>query len=70
MRATIYTKYSSENQSEKIIDKQVRVCQKYIEANGLVFNEKQIYTDEAVSGAIHNKQGLQALVKGDLRTKK
>jgi DNA invertase Pin-like site-specific DNA recombinase len=34
MRVAIYARYSSENQSEKSIDDQIRVCQKYIELNG------------------------------------
>ena len=63
MRVAIYARYSSENQSEKSIDDQVRVCQKYIEDNGLIFDEKHIYVDEAISGSIHNRPGLQALEK-------
>ncbi len=63
MRVAIYARYSSENQSEKSIDDQIRVCQKYIEANGFLFDEKQIYVDEAISGSIHNRPGLQALEK-------
>lgn len=63
MKVAIYARYSSENQSEKSIDDQIRVCRKYIENNGLVFDEKQIYVDEAISGSIHNRPGLQALEK-------
>lgn len=63
MRVAIYARYSSENQSEKSIDDQVRVCQRYIEENGLIFDEKHIYVDEAISGSIHNRPGLQALEK-------
>lgn len=61
MRVAIYARYSSENQSEKSIDDQVRVCQKYIENNGLIFDEKQIYMDQAISGSVLNRPGLQAL---------
>ncbi len=63
MRVAIYARYSSENQSEKSIDDQIRVCQKHIESNGYIFDEKQIYVDEAISGSIHNRPGLQALEK-------
>ena len=63
MKVAIYARYSSENQSEKSIDDQVRVCQRYIENNDLVFDEKQIYTDEAISGSVLNRPGLQALEK-------
>ncbi len=63
MKVAIYARYSSENQSEKSIDDQVRVCRKYIENNRLIFDEKHIYVDEAISGSIHNRPGLQALEK-------
>ena len=61
MKVAIYARYSSENQSEKSIDDQVRVCQKYIEENNLTFDEKHIYADEALSGSLLNRPGLQAL---------
>ena len=61
MRVAIYARYSSENQSEKSIDDQVRVCQRYIESNGLIFNPKHIYSDQAVSGSVINRPGLLAL---------
>jgi DNA invertase Pin-like site-specific DNA recombinase len=63
MKVAIYARYSSENQSEKSIDDQVRVCQKYIESINLIFDDKHIYVDEAVSGSIHNRPGLLALEK-------
>lgn len=61
MRVAIYARYSSENQSEKSIDDQVRVCQRYIESNGLTFNPKHIYSDQAISGSVINRPGLLAL---------
>lgn len=61
MRVAIYARYSSENQSEKSIDDQIRVCQKYIEHHNFTCDEKYIYTDEAISGSIINRPGLQAL---------
>lgn len=63
MRVAIYARYSSENQSEKSIDDQIRVCRKYIEENRFIVSEKHIYTDEAISGSIINRPGLQALEK-------
>jgi len=63
MRVAIYARYSSENQSEKSIDDQIRVCQKYIESHGLIFDQRHIYTDEAISGSVFNRPGLQALEK-------
>ena len=61
MKAAIYARYSSENQSEKSIDDQIRVCRKYIENNGMTVEDKHIYIDEAISGSIVNRPGLQAL---------
>ncbi len=63
MRVAIYARYSSENQSEKSIDDQIRVCQKYIEANKFSFDPRHIYVDEAISGSIIQRPGLQALEK-------
>ena len=61
MKVAIYARYSSENQSEKSIDDQIRVCRKYIENNGMTVEDKHIYIDEAISGSIINRPGLQAL---------
>ncbi len=63
MRAAIYARYSSENQSEKGIDDQIRVCKNYIEEHGMTLSDEHIYIDEAVSGSIINRPGLQALDK-------
>lgn len=61
MRVAIYARYSSENQSEKSIDDQIRVCQKYINNYNYTCDEKYIYTDEAISGSIINRPGLLAM---------
>jgi len=61
MKAAIYARYSSENQSEKSIDDQIRVCKKYIENNDMTIEGKHIYIDEAISGSIINRPGLQTL---------
>ena len=63
MKAAIYSRYSSENQSEKSIDDQVRVCKNYAKDHGLVVEDNQIYVDEAKSGSLLNRPGLQALEK-------
>ncbi len=63
MRAAIYARYSSENQSEKSIDDQIRVCKNYIEGHGMTVSDEHIYVDEAISGSIINRPGLQALDK-------
>ncbi len=61
MKVAIYARYSSANQSEKSIDDQIRVCQKYIETNGYSFSEEHIFTDEALSGSLLQRPGLLAL---------
>ncbi len=63
MKVAIYARYSSENQSEKSIDDQIRVCKKYISENDHIVSEKHIYIDEAISGSIRTRPGLQALEK-------
>ncbi|GAH26608.1 unnamed protein product [marine sediment metagenome] len=63
MRAAIYARYSSENQSEKSIDDQIRVCKNYIEEHGMTISDEHIYIDGAISGSIINRPGLQALDK-------
>jgi len=63
MRVAIYARYSSENQSEKSIDDQIRVCKNYIKEHDMTIDDKHIYIDEAVSGSIINRPGLQALEK-------
>ena len=61
MKAAIYARYSSENQSEKSILDQVRVCKQYIQEHGLTLDEQHIYTDEAISGSLLLRPGLQAV---------
>lgn len=63
MKAAIYARYSSENQSEKSIDDQARVCRNYCKEHDITINEEHIYVDEAISGSLINRPGLQALEK-------
>ena len=51
MEAAIYAGYSSENQSEKSIDDQIRVCKNYCEEHEITVTDEHIYIDEAISGA-------------------
>ncbi len=63
MKAAIYARYSSENQSEKSIDDQIRVCRNYCKEHDLTVDDEYIYVDEATSGSLINRPGLQALEK-------
>ncbi len=61
MRAAIYARYSCENQSEKSIEDQVRVCRTYCEAQGITTSDRLIFVDEALSGSLTVRPALQAL---------
>jgi len=61
MTVAIYARYSSANQSEKSIEDQIRVCKNYIQAHDMTSDEKHIYVDQAISGSVINRPGLQAL---------
>ena len=61
MKVAIYARYSSENQSEKSIDDQIRVCKNYALSHKMTVEDRHIYIDEAMSGSIINRPGLQAL---------
>jgi len=61
MKVAIYARYSSENQSEKSIDDQIRVCKEYIRLHDMSVEDKHIYVDEAISGSVINRPALQAL---------
>ena len=61
MKAGIYARYSSENQSDKSIDDQVRVCKKYAAENGITIDDRHIFIDEAKSGSLVQRPGLQAI---------
>ena len=63
MKAAIYARYSSENQSEKSIDDQVRVCKNYCKEHEITVSDEHIYVDEALSGSLLNRPSLQALDK-------
>ena len=48
MKAAIYTRFSSDNQTELSTQAQVRACTEYAKANGL--DIYKIFSDEAISG--------------------
>lgn len=48
MRAAVYTRFSSDRQSELSTQAQVRACREYAEINGIEI--VHIYSDEAISG--------------------
>ena len=68
MKAAIYARYSSDNQREQSIQDQISVCKNYALKNGIQVLEDCIYSDEARSGALRNRSGLDSLLS-DCETK-
>ena len=63
MRAAVYARYSSDNQREQSIEDQVRVCKNYASQHGIQILSEHIYADEARSGSVRNREGLDGLLK-------
>jgi len=63
MRAAVYARFSSENQREQSIEDQVRVCKEFATRGGITVLDDHVYFDEAQSGSIRARPGLEALKK-------
>ena len=61
MRAAVYARFSSENQREQSIEDQIRVCREFAKRDGITVLENHIYFDEAQSGSVRARPGLEAL---------
>lgn len=59
-RAAIYARYSSDKQSDRSVEDQVRLCQQRAEREG--WQVTQVYPDFALSGATRDRPGLNALL--------
>jgi site-specific DNA recombinase len=57
MRAAIYARYSSDQQSTASIPDQVRLCRRLCDDHGWTVVE--VFADEAISGATHLRPGFQ-----------
>ena len=67
MRVAIYARYSSENQSEKSIDDQIRVCQKYIEQNDHTHSEDLIFTEASLQKAVERIKDTRSACEFGIR---
>jgi len=63
MKVAIYARYSSENQRVESIEDQIRVCKDFAKREGYTVDENHIYWDEARTGAVRNRPGLDNLIK-------
>ena len=61
-RPVSYARYSSDNQDEKSIREQQQVCREAAAKEGLTIAECDEFFDEAVSGAVTNRDGLDRLL--------
>ncbi|MCF8516457.1 MAG: recombinase family protein [Rhodobacteraceae bacterium] len=59
MRAAIYVRYSSDQQSAASIPDQIRLCRRLAEEQGWVIAE--VFADEAMSGATHLRPDFQRM---------
>ena len=62
MRTAIYTRYSTDNQTENSTETQVAQCREYASAHGM--SVTAIFSDEAKSGMKTNRVGLHNLLEG------
>ncbi len=62
LRCAAYARYSTDKQTPISIEDQIRKCGDFAEAKGWTLIEDQIYTDEAVSAAGADRDGLKQLL--------
>ena len=60
MKAVIYARFSSHNQTEQSIEGQVRVCEEYCAGRG--FKVVGVYADRALSGKTDNRPEFQRMI--------
>jgi site-specific DNA recombinase len=66
LRCAAYARYSSDLQSPRSIEDQLRICREYAHAHGFVFLEEHVYVDEALSGVGADRPGLGRLLDAAL----
>lgn len=56
-------RFSSDNQREQSIDDQITACKDFAARSDILVLDKHIYFDEAKSGSLRNRPGLEAMKK-------
>ena len=65
MKVVLYTRYSSDNQSETSIEQQIKVCREYCEKHNYTVVAE--YKDEAISGRTDLRPQFQKMIKDSKR---
>ena len=66
LRCAAYARYSSDLQSPRSIEDQLRICREYAHLREFIFLEEHVYTDEALSGVGADRPGLGRLLDAAL----
>jgi site-specific DNA recombinase len=66
LRCAAYARYSSDLQSPRSIDDQLRICREYAQSHGFMYLEEHVYVDEALSGVGADRPGLGRLLDAAL----
>jgi DNA invertase Pin-like site-specific DNA recombinase len=66
LRCAAYARYSSDLQSPRSIEDQLRICREYAHSHGFAFLEEHIYADEALSGVGADRPGLGRMMAAAL----
>jgi DNA invertase Pin-like site-specific DNA recombinase len=68
LRCAAYARYSSDLQSPRSIEDQLRICREYALSHGFVYVylEEHVYVDEALSGVGADRPGLSRLLDAAL----
>jgi len=66
LRCAAYARYSSDLQSPRSIEDQLRICREYAQSHGFIYLEEHVYVDEALSGVGADRPGLGRLMDAAL----
>ena len=62
LRVAVYARFSSDNQKDRSIDDQVRLCRENVERRDGTLTDELVLTDYAVSGASNSRAGFDRLL--------